>query len=44
MSKLVVISLGNGDLKSGFPTVTAQLWEADTPSPMKFTGSLPAAP
>jgi CHASE2 domain-containing sensor protein len=44
MSKLVVLSLGNGDLESGFPAVTAQLWEAGMPSPMKFTGSLPAAP
>lgn len=44
MSKLVVMSLGIGDLKSGFPAVTAQLWEAGVPSPVKFTGSLPAAP
>ncbi len=44
MSKLVVLSLGNGDLNNGFQTVTAQLWEADDPHPMKFTGSLPAAP
>lgn len=44
MSKLVVLSLGKGDLKSGFPAVTAQLWEAGNPNLMKFIGSLPAAP
>ena len=44
MSKLVVLSFGKGDLNSGFPAVTAQLWEAGNPNPMKFIGSLPAAP
>jgi CHASE2 domain-containing sensor protein len=44
MSKLVVLSLGNGNLNNGFPAVTAELWEAHNPYPMKFTGSLPAAP
>lgn len=44
MNKLVVLSLGNGDLLNGFPAITAQLWEAGDPHPMKFTGSLPAAP
>jgi CHASE2 domain-containing sensor protein len=44
MSKLVVLSLGNGDLNNGFPAVTAELWEVSNPYPMKFTGSLPAAP
>jgi len=44
MNNLVVLSLGNGDLRNGFPTVTAQLWEPSNPNPMKFTGSLPKAP
>lgn len=44
MNKLVVLSLGNGDLQNGFPAVTAQLWEPGNPHPMKFIGSLPAAP
>jgi len=44
MNKLVVLSLGNGDLDNGFPVVTALLWEPNNPHPMKFTGSLPAAP
>lgn len=44
MNKLVVLSLGNGDLHNGFPAVTAQLWEQGDPHPMKFTGCLPASP
>ncbi|MBD2103050.1 CHASE2 domain-containing protein [Leptolyngbya sp. FACHB-261] len=44
MDQLVVLSLGNGDLHRGFTTVTAQVWESGNPHPMKFTGSLPAAP
>jgi hypothetical protein len=44
MNKLVVLSLGQGDLHNGFSAVTAQLWEAGDPHPMKFTGSLPTAP
>jgi len=45
MNKSVVLSLGNGDLHNGFPTVTGQLWSAcSNPAPTKFTGSLPAAP
>jgi CHASE2 domain-containing sensor protein len=44
MSKLVVLSLGNGNLNNGFPAVTAELWEGSNPYPMKFTGSLPPAP
>ena len=43
MNKLVVLSLGNGNLHNGFPTVTAQVWE-QSDRPIKFTGSLPAAP
>ena len=44
MSKLVVLNLGRGDLKRGFPSVTVQLWEESNPIAMQFTGSLPAAP
>ncbi|MBD2365292.1 CHASE2 domain-containing protein [Anabaena minutissima FACHB-250] len=44
MSKLIVLNLGKGILKQGFPTVIAQLWQTDAPTPMQFTGELPAAP
>jgi len=44
MNKLVVLSLGNGDLYNGFPVVTAQLWESNNTYLGKITGSLPAAP
>ncbi len=44
MSKLVIINLGNGKLKTGFPAITAMLWEANNSRPVKFTGSLPPAP
>ncbi|MEC4816728.1 MAG: CHASE2 domain-containing protein [Scytonema sp. PMC 1069.18] len=44
MSKLVVLNLGKGDLKNGFPAVTFQLWEDSNPIPMQSTGGLPAAP
>lgn len=44
MDKLVVINLGNGDLLSGFPYVTAQLWTTGFSLPEKFVGSLPPAP
>lgn len=40
---LVVLSLGNGNLHNGFPTVTAQVWEQND-QPIKFTGCLPASP
>ncbi|MBD2605287.1 CHASE2 domain-containing protein [Scytonema hofmannii FACHB-248] len=43
MSKLVVLNLGRGDLKRGFPSVTVQLWEEGNPIAMQFTGSLPPA-
>ena len=42
--KLVVLSLGQGDLERGFLGVSAQLTEEGTPQPMKFRGGLPAAP
>ncbi|ARV60541.1 Chase2 sensor protein [Nostocales cyanobacterium HT-58-2] len=44
MSKQIVLNLGKGNLQQGFPTVVAQLWQADAPTPMQFTGGLPAAP
>lgn len=42
--KLVVLSLGQGDLHSGFWSASAQLTEEGTSQAMKFRGSLPAAP
>lgn len=44
MNKLVVFSLLAGDLHQGFPVVTAQFWDSHRQYPMKFTGTLPAAP
>jgi len=44
MSRLVILSLGQGNLQDGFATVTAQIGEADNPYRMKLTASLPAAP
>lgn len=38
---IVVINLGYGNLLSGFPHVTALLWEPENPRPLKFTGALP---
>ncbi|KAM3091241.1 CHASE2 domain-containing protein [Phormidesmis sp. 146-12] len=43
MPKSVVIHLGAGDLYSGLPRVTAQVW-AGRSRPEQFVGSLPAAP
>lgn len=42
MDHLVVLNLGQGNWQDGFPTVIAQLWESGRPTPMQFTGSLPA--
>ena len=44
MCNTVVISLGNGDLAEGFPTVTARLWDNRHPRAEQFMGSLPALP
>jgi CHASE2 domain-containing sensor protein len=44
MDHLVVLNLGQGNWQDGFPTVIAQLWESGRPTPMQFTGSLPAIP
>ena len=43
MPKSVVINLGTGDLHSGLPRVTAQVW-AGHARPEQIVGSLPAAP
>lgn len=44
MNRLIVLSLGQGNLYEGFPVVTAYMGEADNPYQMKFTASLPSAP
>jgi CHASE2 domain-containing sensor protein len=44
MAKLIVLSLGEGNVSSGFASVTAQLWDERDIYPMKFTGRLAAVP
>ena len=44
MSTLVTLSLGKGDLYTGFPSVTLHLGKLDNFYRMKFVGSLPPAP
>ncbi len=44
MHRLIILNLGKGELQHGFPTVTAQFWEAEEMTPMQFAGSLPAMP
>lgn len=44
MGQSVVLNLGQGNWQQGFPWVIAQLWEANSLTPMQFTGSLPPAP
>ncbi|MBE9212928.1 hypothetical protein IQ247_09535 [Plectonema cf. radiosum LEGE 06105] len=44
MNKAILINFGSGDLNSGFPRVTVQLWVAGSSRPQQFVGSLPAAP
>ncbi len=41
MGFLIVLNFGKGTVQRGCETVMAQLWEADRPQPMQFTGSLP---
>ena len=43
MPKSVVINLGTGDLYSGLPRVTAQVWVEERSRPEQFVGSLPSA-
>lgn len=40
----MVLSLGSGSCKTGFQTVTAQLWQGSDQIPIKFSGGLPPAP
>lgn len=44
MPKSVVINLGTGDLHSGLPRITAQVWTIERSRPEQYIGSLPAAP
>ena len=44
MQQRVLLTLGSGDWQQGFASVTLQLWEAGSSSPMQFSGRLPAAP
>jgi CHASE2 domain-containing sensor protein len=43
MTKLVILSLGQGNLESGFPNVSARMWMSGD-CPTQVAGSLPAAP
>ena len=43
MTKLVTLSLVQGDLNSGFGDVSVEIWNDGDSYPMKFHGSLPAA-
>lgn len=44
MPKSVVINLGTGDLYSGLPRVTAQVWAGERSRPEQYIGSLPVVP
>ncbi len=44
MKQRALLTLGPGDWQQGFASVTLQLWEAGSSTPMQFSGSLPAAP
>jgi CHASE2 domain-containing sensor protein len=44
MERLLVLNLGNGNSKTGLPSIIAQLWEEATTQPMQIAGSLPAMP
>ncbi|GET40742.1 CHASE2 domain-containing protein [Microseira wollei] len=44
MTKLVILSLGQGNLESGFPNVSARIWTSGNTCPTQVSGSLPAAP
>ncbi|MBE7384621.1 MAG: CHASE2 domain-containing protein [Leptolyngbya sp. SIO1E4] len=43
MGQRILLNLSLGDWQTGFPSVTAQLWEYNQ-QPIQFVGSLPAAP
>ncbi len=42
MEFVIVLNFGQGHWETGFPSVFAQLWEPNHPTPMQFGGSLPA--
>ncbi|MGF1538377.1 MAG: CHASE2 domain-containing protein [Elainellaceae cyanobacterium] len=44
MKQRALLTLGQGDWQQGFASITLQLWEASSSSPVQFSGSLPAAP
>jgi CHASE2 domain-containing sensor protein len=44
MVRVVVLKFGNGNWQQGFPTVIAQVWDADLSASVQFAGSLPPAP
>lgn len=43
-SKLVILTLGDGDFEHGFPSVTAQIWTTGDRLPTQCLGQLPPAP
>jgi CHASE2 domain-containing sensor protein len=44
MTKLVILSLGQGNLESGLTNVSARIWMSGNSCPTQVSGSLPAAP
>ncbi|MEM8805144.1 MAG: CHASE2 domain-containing protein [Cyanobacteria bacterium P01_G01_bin.38] len=44
MKQRALLTLGPGNGQQGFASVTLQLWEAGSSTPMQFSGSLPPAP
>lgn len=44
MSKLVILSVGNGSLEIGFQPITLRIFEDNHPYPMQAQGKLPPAP
>ncbi|MEH2359571.1 CHAT domain-containing protein [Nostoc sp.] len=44
MNTLVILNIGSGDLLSGFPQVTVQIWTEGGSLPEQSVGSLPPAP
>ncbi len=47
---LVILNFGSGDWETGFPAITAQIWQGNDPTsqavtgPLQITGSLPGKP
>lgn len=39
----VILNFGSGTCEAGFPSVTAQVWQGDSPAPSQVVGSLPGA-